>query len=65
MGSDTDAHISRLQARVDYLEENRRLIQNSLEMVLSLSDFHKHLGNDSDHHQLLKEALEKLSKADR
>ena len=62
MDTDTGRTISRLQARIENLEENRRFIQNSLEMVLSLSDFHKHLGQQSDHHQLLQEALEKFEK---
>ena len=62
MGSEAENRISKLQMRIDYLEENRRFIQNSLEMVLSLSDFHKHLGKDSDHHLLLQEALEKFEK---
>jgi hypothetical protein len=30
----------KLLARIDYLEENRRFIQNVLEMALSLGDFH-------------------------
>ena len=36
-----DKHIStnELIARMEYLEENRRYIQNALNMVLSLGDF--------------------------
>jgi signal transduction histidine kinase/CheY-like chemotaxis protein/HPt (histidine-containing phosphotransfer) domain-containing protein len=32
--------ITKLQARIEYLEENRRYIQNALETVLSLGEFH-------------------------
>ena len=32
-----------LQARIEYLEENGRLIQNALEMALSLGDFQEDL----------------------
>jgi len=33
-----------LKARIAYLEENRRYIQNALEMVLSLEDFYTEIG---------------------
>ncbi len=36
----------RLEARIEYLEDNRRFVQNSLEMALSLSDFYKEIGNE-------------------
>ena len=32
-----------LLARIEYLEENRRLIQNALEMALSLGDFQENI----------------------
>lgn len=34
------SEIVKLQARIEYLEENRRYIQNALETVLSLGEFH-------------------------
>ena len=36
-----------LKARVSYLEDNRRYIQNALEMVLSLEDFYTEIGGNS------------------
>jgi two-component system sensor histidine kinase/response regulator len=41
--SDIDA----LKARIAHLEDNRRYIQNALEMVLSLEDFYTEIGGDS------------------
>jgi signal transduction histidine kinase/DNA-binding response OmpR family regulator len=38
---------SDLQARIAHLEKNRRYIQNALEMVLSLEDFHTEIGGDN------------------
>lgn len=49
-----------LQARIHYLEENRRFIQNAMEMVLSLADFHKNLGQDAEHEHLLREAAARI-----
>lgn len=39
--------IEALKARVAHLEENRRYIQNALEMVLSLEDFFADIGGDN------------------
>ena len=49
--------IRRLKDRIAYLEENRRFFQNSLEMVLCLSDFHKHLEQTETPIDLLREAM--------
>jgi len=38
--------IADLNARIAYLEKNRRYIQNSLEMVLSLEDFYTEVGGE-------------------
>jgi len=45
-----------LQARIEYLEENRRLIQNALEMALSLGDFQKNINKGYGTENILKEA---------
>ncbi len=37
-----------LQARIEYLEENGRLIQNALEMALSLGDFQENINKGYD-----------------
>ena len=59
---DSETNVARLQARIDFLEENRRYVQNSLEMALWLSDFHKHLVRDNDNELLLQEAIERFEK---
>jgi signal transduction histidine kinase/DNA-binding response OmpR family regulator len=59
---DPETSIARLQARIDHLEENRRYVQNSLEMALWLSDFHAHLVKDNDNDLLLKEAIQRFEK---
>ena len=60
MDADTRMEIQKLRARIEHLEENRRFIHSALEMVLSLSDFHKHLSKESDRHLLLQEALQRF-----
>jgi signal transduction histidine kinase/CheY-like chemotaxis protein/HPt (histidine-containing phosphotransfer) domain-containing protein len=54
--------VEKLRTRIHYLEENRRFIQNALEMVLSLADFHKNLTQDAGHERLLNEAVERIEK---
>ena len=49
-----------LLARIEYLEENRRLIQNALEMALSLGDFQKNINNGYGSEHILKEAEKRL-----
>ena len=49
-----------LLARIEYLEENRRLIQNALEMALSLGDFQKDIHNGYESEHILQEAQKKL-----
>lgn len=41
------SEIDTLKDRIAYLEDNRRYIQNALEMVLSLEDFYTEIGGDS------------------
>ena len=59
---DPETTIAKLQTRIDYLEENRRYVQNSLEMALWLSDFHKHLVKDDGNDLLLHEAIGRFEK---
>ena len=40
--------IGKLQARISYLEDNRRYIQNALETVLSLNEFQTAAGDQQD-----------------
>lgn len=43
----SQSNIEALNARIAHLEDNRRYIQNSLEMVLSLEDFYTEIGGDN------------------
>ncbi len=49
-----------LQTRIEYLEENRRLIQNALEMALSLGDFQENINKAYGPENILREAEKKL-----
>ncbi len=49
-----------LQARIEYLEENRRLIQNALEMALSLGDFQENINKGYGPQNILREAEKKV-----
>ncbi len=49
-----------LLARIEYLEKNRRLIQNALEMALSLGDFQKNINNGYESEHILQEAEKRL-----
>jgi len=57
-----NAHLDpeKLLARIEYLEENRRLIQNALEMALSLGDFQKDINKGYDSGHILQEAEKRL-----
>jgi len=50
----------KLLARIEYLEENRRLIQNALEMALSLGDFQKNINKGYGFTNILKEAEKRI-----
>ena len=50
-----------LQARIEYLEENRRLIQNALEMALSLGDFQENINKGYGPENIIKEAEKRIS----
>ena len=49
-----------LQARIEYLEENGRLIQNALEMALSLGDFQENINKGYDTEYILREAENRI-----
>jgi signal transduction histidine kinase len=51
----------KLLARIDYLEENRRFIQNVLEMALSLGDFQENINKGYGPENVLKEADKRIS----
>ena len=48
-----------LLSRIEYLEENRRLIQNALEMALSLGDFQENINKGYKPENILREAEKK------
>jgi signal transduction histidine kinase/ActR/RegA family two-component response regulator len=52
----------KLLARIDYLEENRRFIQNVLEMALSLGDFQENINKGYGPEHVLKEADKRISR---
>jgi signal transduction histidine kinase/ActR/RegA family two-component response regulator len=49
-----------LLARIEYLEENRRLIQNALEMALSLGDFQENINKGYGPENILREAEKRI-----
>lgn len=55
----TDGDIQKLHARISYLEDNRRYIQNALETVLSLGEFQTVAGKSHDTDFLLEQAGKK------
>jgi signal transduction histidine kinase/CheY-like chemotaxis protein len=50
----------KLLARIDYLEENRRFIQNVLEMAISLGDFQENINKGYGPENVLKEADKRI-----
>jgi len=52
----------KLLARIDYLEENRRFIQNALEMALSLGDFQENINKGYGPENVLQEADKRISR---
>ena len=50
----------KLLTRIEYLEENRRLIQNALEMALSLGDFQKNINTGFGPEHILREADKRI-----
>jgi signal transduction histidine kinase/ActR/RegA family two-component response regulator len=60
MNKNTHMDPENLLARIDYLEENRRLIQNALEMALSLGDFQKNIISGYGPERVLGEAEKRI-----
>ena len=63
MKNDTTTQMDpeKLLARIDYLEENRRFIQNVLEMALSLGDFQENINKGYGPEHVLQEADKRIS----
>ncbi len=49
-----------LLSRIDHLEGNSRFVQESLEMALSLGDFHKKMDESNDPKHILQEAAKRI-----
>jgi len=60
MNNNANLDPENLLARIEYLEENRRLIQNALEMALSLGDFQKNINKGYGSEHILQEAEKRL-----
>ncbi|MEJ2170734.1 MAG: hypothetical protein P8X90_35010 [Desulfobacterales bacterium] len=60
MKRNTSLNPEKLLARIEYLEENRRLIQNALEMALTLGDFQKNINNGYGPENVLREAEKRI-----
>ncbi len=52
----------KLVTRIEYLEENRRYIQNALEMALSLGDFQEKVNEQNGHFEIFKETEKRISR---
>jgi len=55
-----DEKLKRCEARVNYLEENRRYIQNALEMALTIGDFQEQINQRATPVQILQEAEKRI-----
>jgi signal transduction histidine kinase/ActR/RegA family two-component response regulator len=60
MNRNVERYPENLQARIEYLEENGRLIQNALEMALSLGDFQENINKGYDEEFILQEAEKRI-----
>jgi signal transduction histidine kinase/CheY-like chemotaxis protein len=60
MNKNANLDPKKLLARIEYLEENRRLIQNALEMALSLGDFQKNINKGYGPEHILQEAEKRI-----
>jgi signal transduction histidine kinase/ActR/RegA family two-component response regulator len=60
MNSNAKINPENLQARIEYLEENGRLVQNALEMALSLGDFQENINKGYNAEYILREAEKRI-----
>ena len=60
MNKDTD--IDKILARLEYLEKNRRFIQNALEMALSLGDFQEEINKQYSPYQISQETEKRINR---
>ena len=60
MNSNAKINPENLQARIEYLEENGRLVQNALEMALSLGDFQENINKGYHVESILREAEKRI-----
>ncbi len=60
MNIDAKMNPEKLKARIEYLEENGRLIQNGLEMALSLGDFQENINKSDAAEYILQEAEKRI-----
>jgi len=60
MNKDTD--INKILARLEYLEKNRRFIQNALEMALSLGDFQEEINKQYSPYQIFQETEKRINR---
>jgi two-component system sensor histidine kinase/response regulator len=55
-----NSNSNKLITRVEYLEDNRRFIQNALEMALSLGDFQETIYKQNGQHEIFKETEKRI-----
>ena len=60
MNKNSNMDPATLLARIEYLEENRRLIQNALEMALSLGDFQENINKGYGPENILRETEKRV-----
>ncbi len=60
MNSKAKINPGNLRARIAYLEENGRLVQNALDMALSLGDFQENVNKGYDAEYILREAEKRI-----
>lgn len=58
----SNSNIDNLTSRVEYLEDNRRFIQNALEMALSLGDFQEEINNNFTPYKIFEETEKRVSR---
>jgi len=62
MNTQKDTEQKKLTERIAYLEENRRFVQNALEMALSMGDFLENINGKKDVKQILQATEKRIKK---